>query len=638
MNDDLLPIKNVNRRLRDIIRLTSDLVWEADRECGLLSISDNALEHLGVHPSELSERDIHDIWKISEDQQPEWLKPFRDVLAEYTMPDGSMRYFQLGGLPVFDDRDGSFVCVRGIAKNITATINAERVASVRERQFGTIAEASGAAILILSSETFEIVYCNTAAGRMFHADPADLLGVTGGQLVVNSSDQKFFEDEVAIDSKIHNRETRLRPLGGGELWSLISMEPIEYEDADAFLAVITDITQLKVTEKDLVEAKEEADQASRAKTDFLSSMSHELRTPMNSILGFGQLLSSDPKNPLTEEQLENLDYILKGGQHLLDLIGDVLDFANIETGVIVVEIGNFKISNIVAECLPVISNMAKLRGIEIENALDQNFDVLADPTRSRQVLLNLLSNAVKYNKPGGKIRLSASTSVSGRCRISVSDTGPGIPVEKQDQLFQPFSRLGAENTDIEGTGIGLSISTRLVELMNGDIGFENNVEEGATFWFELPIADADSLLDSEADASMVFSGKAENGAQAKLLYVEDNPANLKLMKQIIRRQENVEMISAHTAELGIGLAQTERPDLIILDINLPGMDGFEALGHLKSNSETKNIPVIALSADAMPLQVQRGMDAGFIEYLTKPIDIDRFQTTLSRLLTDNQSA
>jgi PAS domain S-box-containing protein len=635
MNDDLLAIKDVNRRLRDIIRLTSDLVWEADRECSLLSISDNALEHLGMHPSELAGREVREIWKVSADQQPEWLKPFRDVLAEYTMPDGSIRYFQLGGLPVFDDRDGSFVCVRGIAKNITATVNAERVASVRERQFGTIAEASGAALLILSSETFEIVYCNTAAEKMFHAHRDDLLGIAGGKLVVNASDRQFFEKEVGNGAKIHNRETRLRPLDGGELWSLVSMAPIEYEDSESFLTVITDISLLKMTEMDLLAAKEEADQASRAKTDFLSSMSHELRTPMNSILGFGQLLFSDSKNPLTEEQLENLDYILKGGQHLLDLIGDVLDFANIETGVIVVEIGTFRISNIVAECLPVISNMADLRGIEVENALGQDFDVLADPTRSRQVLLNLLSNAVKYNKPGGKIRLSASISGPGKCRISVSDTGPGIPVEKHDQLFQPFSRLGAENTDTEGTGIGLSISTRLVELMNGDIGFENNVEEGATFWFELPIADAALLQESVADAGLVSSGVGEKDAKAKLLYVEDNPANLKLMKQIIRRQENVEMISAHTAELGIGLAQTERPDLIILDINLPGMDGFEALAHLRSNSETKNIPVIALSADAMPLQVQRGMDAGFIEYLTKPIDIDRFQSTLNRLLIDD---
>lgn len=518
MDDKLFSLRDVNRRLRDIIRLTSDMVWEADREHRLLSISDNSIDHLGGHPSELIGRTIHDVWRLSDDRSspplPEWNKPFRDVAALRQLPSGNVRHFQLSGLPVFNDRDGSFVCIRGIAK---------------------------------------------------------------------------------------------------------------------------DITDLKETEKKLLEAKEEADQANHAKTDFLSSMSHELRTPLNSILGFGQLLADDPVHHLTDEQAEKLDYILKSGRHLLELISDVLDFANIETGVIEVDIGAVSVADTVKDCLNVVAGMADARHIAITSTVDDGLTILADATRLRQVLLNLLSNAVKYNKAQGRIDVRTTISDAGRCRISVRDTGPGITAEQEAELFQPFSRLGAENTDVEGTGIGLSISTSLVDMMGGQIGFENNADEGATFWFELPMADA--TLFELSPASIDRPGDAETGAEAgeysaRLLYVEDNPADLILMKHIVYQLDRVEMISAHTAELGIGMAQAEQPDVIVLDINLPGMDGFEALSKLKSLAETKSIPVIALSVDAMPSVVQRCIEAGFIDYLTKPLDQERLHSMLSRLIAE----
>jgi len=518
MDEENYSLRDVNRRLRDVVRLTSDMVWEIDREHCLISISDNSIEHLGSHPSELVGTTIHDVWQITEGrsrgQLPEWNKPFRDVVAMRELADGGVRHFQLSGLPVFDDRDGSFVCIRGLAK---------------------------------------------------------------------------------------------------------------------------DVTDLKETEKKLLEAKEEADEANRAKTDFLSSMSHELRTPLNSILGFGQLLADDPVHKLSDEQAEKLDYILKSGRHLLDLISDVLDFANIETGAIEVDIRAVGVAESLKESLQVITGMATARGIAVSSEIDDGLIMLADPVRLRQVSLNLLSNAVKYNKQGGSIFVRTTLVTPKRCRISVRDTGIGIPPEQQGDLFQPFSRLGAQNTEVEGTGIGLSISTSLVELMGGEIGFENNADEGATFWFELPLA-AESGAGIQpvqrhpgAEAADV-PAKAETAT--KLLYVEDNPLDLTLLEALVQQIDQVEMVSTHTAELGIGLALSELPDVIILDINLPGMDGFEVLKSLKSTQVTRRIPVIALSGDDMPAQVQRYIEAGFAEYLSKPIDQARLRSILTRLMPD----
>ena len=503
MSEKLKSLGEVNRRLRDIIRLTSDMVWEADRQHQLITISENAIDHLGDHPSELIGRAIFDIWEVagprSINEMPAWNKPFRNITAVRRLSDGQVRHFQLSGLPIFDDGDGSFVCIRGIAK---------------------------------------------------------------------------------------------------------------------------DVTELRETEIKLLEAKEEADQANRAKTDFLSSMSHELRTPLNSILGFGQLLADDPVHRPTAEQSEKLSYILNSGRHLLDLISDVLDFANIEAGAIDVDISSIRVRDVIEESLHVIAGLATARDIEIRYADLDDIKILADPTRLRQVLLNLLSNAVKYNKQRGSVEVSTMVISDEYCRISVRDTGLGIPADQQAFLFQPFKRLGAENTYVEGTGIGLSISTNLVKLMGGEIGFTNNDGEGATFWLELPVAD------------QLSSARKGGGAISKLLYVEDNAADRNLMARIIRPLEGVEMISAHSVEQGLSLAQSQPPDVIVLDINLPGLDSLEALNLLRSKPETRNIPVVALSFDAMPADVQRYIDAGFVEYMTKPLDRGRLRSVLNRLAAD----
>lgn len=390
-----------------------------------------------------------------------------------------------------------------------------------------------------------------------------------------------------------------------------------------------DITYLKQAQDDLMLARDEAEAASHAKSEFLSSMSHELRTPLNAILGFAQLLETDSQLPLEKVQKESVSQILAGGRHLLDLIDQVLDLARIETGNITVSIEAVLLEDVFRDCLPLAETLASKRNITLErSAPDKDLAVMADTTRLKQVLLNLLSNAVKYNRDGGEVTLDTTATDRDTVIIAISDTGDGIPEEKQELVFEPFNRLGAETSAVEGTGIGLTISRQLVQLMEGNIGFESTPDEGTTFWIELPVTTMPVLSDeaeSAFEAPPPSTAKSDDrvGGDGKLLYIEDNPANLRLMELIIDRIDGVTLLSAHTAELGLEMALTHTPDLIFMDISLPGMDGFEAVELLKSDPATKGIPVVAVSAKVTASDIERGRKAGFMDYISKPLQVDQ---------------
>jgi len=398
----------------------------------------------------------------------------------------------------------------------------------------------------------------------------------------------------------------------GDRWVQISIGRLP---DGGWVGIHVDITPFK-------EAVESADKANLAKSEFLSSMSHELRTPLNAILGFAQMLEFNPKEPLSGLQKESVDHIMKGGQHLLELINDILDLARIEAGKVELSIENISPTKILEECLSLIVNMAEARGINIStpDAAQEIPLVLADHTRFKQVLLNFMSNAVKYNQENGTVFIDFTETGNDMLRISVTDTGEGISEVQQKELFKPFSRLGAENTEIEGTGIGLVVCKDLIDLMNGTVGMESEVGKGSSFWFELPLSlpgHKDVVETQEKDLAQAEEGVPR--ACGTMLYVEDNPDNLKLMKLIVSRMEGLTMISTHTGELGIEMARAEKPDLIILDINLPGMSGIETLKKLQSHASTNKIPVLALSAAATARDIEKGMEAGFLRYLTKPI-------------------
>jgi len=388
------------------------------------------------------------------------------------------------------------------------------------------------------------------------------------------------------------------------------------------------VTQLK-------EAKALAEKANNAKSQFLSQMSHELRTPMNAILGYAQLLRLETSAPLSANQLDHVNEIINAGDHLLELINKVLDLSHVESGTLEVSIENINLQYCVEECITLIGPLAIEKNIAVINNLDSDIYVLADYTHIKQVIINLLSNGIKYNKIGGTLTIDDCSQHKNKVCFSIRDTGHGLSDSQLSRLFKPFDRLGAENTSVQGTGIGLLICKQLIEIMKGKISVSSVIDEGTTFAITLDAAstaDSLSLPNTMADNPLAISHPDHKGC---VLYIEDNPANLKLVKAIITDHMHMEFLGAGDAHIGIQMAIEFKPDLILMDINLPGMDGFTALKELKRTTETASIPVIALSASAMPRDISRGKTAGFKNYLTKPIKLEELSLTIIAALGPN---
>ncbi|APA71643.1 histidine kinase [Janthinobacterium sp. 1_2014MBL_MicDiv] len=376
---------------------------------------------------------------------------------------------------------------------------------------------------------------------------------------------------------------------------------------------------------ELKKARQVAEKANRAKSEFLSSMSHELRTPLNAVLGFAQLMASDVPPPTVPQQ-RSIEQILKGGWYLLRLINEILDLAMIESGKVTLSQEAMSLLDVLQDCQAMIAPQAEKRGIRMQfPRCGQAFYVHADRTRVKQVMVNLLSNAIKYNHSGGTVTVECSRN-GDKVRVSVRDSGAGLDAGQVAQLFQPFNRLGQENSTEEGTGIGLVVTKQLVELMGGAIGVDSTVGVGTTFWFELAASTAPSLVLGDGDALPQVQEPQES--QRTLLYVEDNPANLALVEQLIARRSDLKLLTAIDAHLGIDLARTYQPDVILMDINLPGISGYGALHILHDDPLTSHIPVMALSANAVPRDIEKGLEAGFFRYLTKPIKVVEFMDAL----------
>jgi signal transduction histidine kinase/CheY-like chemotaxis protein len=414
-----------------------------------------------------------------------------------------------------------------------------------------------------------------------------------------------------------------------------SLRVIDRRTAEGgIVKTIWDLTDDVRLAEELREARTAAEAANQAKSDFLASMSHELRTPLNAILGFAQLLQRDKNAPLSLRQKERVDQILKGGEHLLHLIDDILDLSRIEAGGVSISLEPVSVAEVLDEVRTLLETMAARQGIRVEvDALPAGLSLVSvDRTRFSQILMNLGSNAIKYNRPSGKVTFTVSIPRADAVRVTVRDTGMGIPAEKQAKLFQPFQRAGQETGPIEGTGIGLVITKRLAEFMHGEVGFQSVFGEGSQFWVDLPVhvSQARPILPTAVRVAM--TNRLAGEGRRLILYVEDNQANVTFMKDLVGTFENIELLAAATAELGVELARTRQPEVIIMDINLPGMSGLDGLRALRKFPETKGIPVIALTAAASERDRQRGIEAGFYRYITKPVKVDELLGALEALL------
>jgi PAS domain S-box-containing protein len=550
--------------------------------------------------------------------------------APLTTADG----FRIGTLCLIDPAPRQLtapelVALRDLADCVQSEINRYSLEQQQQRLqkesdvLRQILESSPVSVRIMRSSDKKIVFVNQSFCEMTRLPKEQAIGMNPAGFYRRIEDFQALVARLQRGEPVINFPAELTSQGI-DIWGLTSFFNIEFEGEPASLAWIYDVTQL-------VHARQDAERANQAKSEFLSSMSHELRTPMNAVLGFGQLLEFDDN--LDAEQQESVQHILKGGRHLLELINQVLDLARIEAGHMTLSPEPVEVYSVVEECHSLANTLAQKRNITISHSGLTGLVVRADRTRLKQVLFNLLSNAIKYNREGGKVTIDAQAVSDQRLRLRVTDTGPGIPVERLEELFEPFNRLGVENTTVEGTGIGLTITRRIMQAMGGTVDVQSTLGVGSTFWIELPL---DSLADAHHAASAgdtVLLAADPAAVQYTVLYIEDNPSNIQLVAMLLSRRQHIRLLTAHTPELGVELARTQQPDLILLDINMPGMNGYQVLEVFKSDTKVKGIPVVAVTANAMPHDIQRGLAKGFADYLTKPLNLRQFMDTVDRHLT-----
>jgi PAS domain S-box-containing protein len=539
------------------------------------------------------------------------------------------------------------VLISSAIRDVTERRQTEATARLASDRLLSAIESIQGGLALYDAED-RLVLCNSAYRALFGAGfSGPIVGRTYSDIIDASLSNALIElgDESREAFRERRLEYRLDPVGtlesrtrDGRTLRTTDRRTLE----GGTVTTVWDVTDDAEHEMELTEARKLAEAASSAKSEFLSSMSHELRTPLNSILGFAQLLQIDKKAPLNAGQKEKLDYVLKGGEHLLRLIDDILDLSHIEAGRVVVSPEPVGVAAVLAEVKAALDPMAARAGVRLSVAPlpDGSLDVIADRTRFAQILINFGSNAIKYSRPGGKAAMQVWKARDGLVRVSVKDDGIGIPLDKQDKIFQPFQRAGQETGPIQGTGIGLAITKRLAELMGASVGFRSVPSEGSEFWLDLAAHEAkeEVVAAGSKPHSAASALQGSEGARYTIVYIEDNPSNIAFMEGLIAELERVTLISIPTAEVGLEIVRAKLPDVVIMDINLPGMSGYEATRKLGEWPETSHIPVIALTAAAMTGDRKRAEEERFYRYLTKPVKVAELLETLEELLATDRAS
>jgi PAS domain S-box-containing protein len=535
------------------------------------------------------------------------------------------------------DGSGNVVACSTVLRDVTERNRILAVADRTREHLLSAVESIQGAFAILDPRG-RMVLCNSAA--------RELLGRNIDGPLVGMSFEEIIEANLApetgwlvADGELRDRllEYHRRPEGALDVQARDGrhLRLIERRTPEGgSVLTVWDITDDVLREEELRRARADAEAASAAKSEFLASMSHELRTPLNAVLGFAQLLQRDRRNPLSERQQERLGHVIEGGEHLLKLIDEVLDLARIEAGRATTSVEPVGAPELLDEVLSTLEGIAARNEIRLGVApLPSGLPpVQADRTRLKQILMNYGSNAIKYGRRGGHATFAASRR-DRFVRFTVSDDGMGIRADKQDRIFVAFQRAGQEAGSIEGTGIGLAISKRLAELLGGSVGFRSREGQGSEFWVELPAYTGAAAPQPASEPSADAAPIAHGGRRRLVIYIEDNPANLAFMQDLLGELDHVDLVTASTGELGLELVRSRLPDVVILDINLPGMSGFEVLRRLREWPETRAIPVVGLSAAAMVRDAERVKGAGFYRYLTKPVKVDELTATLTEIFS-----
>ncbi len=670
-------VQNVARIASTEVDLDTHQVHWSDEVYGLLGIDRDAVEPgitsfaSAVHPEDSRQvRDASLKGRNGEEVEP---LEFR-VIGR----DGQVRWFYRKA-DFVRDADGRPRRLIATMYDITERKTAEMALRDSEQRFAAIFRDSPAGIAITDlSGDRRFVDTNLAWLTTLGYERDEVIGRTGLDLNIwpETEARAAIYKGISAPAGFWTGETQFRRKDGTVIDIALTMRRVDIGGRPYAVAISYEITDRKRAERALLEAhaklearvlertkelaeanrrlvessqeldaarsraeeeKERAEAANMAKSDFLARVSHELRTPLNAVLGFAQLLEINNKEPLTIRQMRHVEQIRKSGHHLLSLIEEILDLSKIETGSIRVSIERVALAPVFDHLRATLQPLADSAGLLLAVEMPLNLPpVYADRVRLVQILMNLGTNAIKYNRRGGAVRLVARVPGDGTVRIEVIDTGKGIPFERQGEVFQPFNRLGAEESTIEGSGIGLSISHRLAELMNGRLTFVSAPGKGSTFTIDLPVAPAAADEPAETGRAGVVESalpRAMRDAERfTLLYVEDNPPNIALMQELVDSVPSLRLVTAADANTGLALAHAHEPDVIVLDINLPGMNGFEILKRLKLDRRTAEIPVMALSAAALPNDVERGKAAGFTHYLTKPLDVQEFLGAVEQLL------